>query len=141
MMTTSSATPSTFFGNINVHNFVSNSTTVTFSSDGSAKKIESGERTENGVKTYSGPSLYIANIGRDEFELLSHTLVENDFANEPDSKEIASLPASVTLTVKYATNEKVIKAGNTGKDTPEMTMILKAIDDLDRKINWTANRK
>lgn len=139
MATTSSATPTTFFGNINIHNYVSKNVKLTFNSDGAATKSEAGGHTADGVKT-SSAAAYSANIGRDDFTRLARVLVENDFANEPDSANITSLPSSVILTVKYGGKEKRIKASNMGNDTPEMTTMLKAIDELDKKVNWTASR-
>lgn len=138
MSSTYAPKPAAYFGNINVQNFTSSNSELSFTSDGIATKLVSSEKTVNGVKTSSGPMKYLVNIGTDAFRSLANVLVENDFANEPKSPEITSLPISVTLTVVHSGGETVVQASNMNKDTPEMTEILKAIDALDKKTQWEA---
>ena len=133
--------PSAYFGNITVENFRSSTIEVSFKSDGTATKYELSEKTVNGVKTTSGPARYVVNIGADAFRKLAEVLVENDFANEPRSRDITSLPISVTLTVIHGGGEKVIEASNMDKDTPELTAILKAIDDLQKRTDWEPGKQ
>lgn len=141
MRSTASIKPAAFFGNINVQNFVSQSTTLTFFATGIAQKIEVSERTVDGKKVYGGPTKYELNIGRDAFEQLTAVMVENDFANEPDSLNITSLPERVELTVSYGSNKKLIKASNTDQDSLEMAAMLKAIDLLAARTDWRAGQK
>lgn len=141
MASTAPPKPAAYFSNINVQNFVSSTAEWTFASDGTARKVISDEQTQNGVKTQSGPTTYAVSIGRDKFEELANILVANDFANEPDSKNITSLPASVTLTVTHTGGVKVIKASNMGSDTPELSAIIIAIAELDKKIDWAAGKQ
>lgn len=133
--------PAAYFGNITVENFRSSTIEVSFKSDGTATKYELSEKTVNGVKTTSGPARYVVNIGADAFRKLAEVLVENDFANEPRSRDITSLPISVTLTVIHAEGEKVIEASNMDKDTPELTAILEAIDDLQKRTDWEPGKQ
>ncbi len=141
MRSTASIKPAAFFGNINVQNFVSESTSLTFFASGIAQKVETSERTVNGKKVYGGPTKFEVSIGRDAFARLVAVMVENDFANEPDSILITSLPERVELTVTYNSNSKVIKASNTGQDTLEMAAMLKAIDQLPDHTDWRAGQK
>ncbi len=141
MRSTASTKPAAFFGNINVQNFVSESMTLTFHASGIANKVEASERTVDGNKVYGGPTKYEANIGVDAFAQLAALMAENDFANEPDSINITSLPEKVELTVTYGSNTKLIKASNTEQDTLEMAAMLKAIDQLAGRTDWRAGRK
>lgn len=141
MRSTTSTRPAAFFGNINVQNFISESTTLTFFASGTATKVEASERTVDGKKTSSGPTKYEVNIGRDAFARLAAVMAENDFANEPDSKNIISLPVRVELTLTYGSRTKLIKASNAGQDTPEMTAILQAIDRLAEQTDWRSGRQ
>ncbi|MBK9163727.1 MAG: hypothetical protein IPM21_07430 [Acidobacteria bacterium] len=141
MRSTASTKPAAFFGNINVQNFISESSTLTFLASGTATKVEADERTDDGIKTFSGPTKYEVNIGRDAFARLAAVMAENDFANEPDSTNIISLPIRVELTVKYGSSTKLIKASNAGQDTLEMTAMLNAIDQLAGSTDWRAGRK
>lgn len=136
MRSTASTKPAAFFGNINVQNFISESTTLTFLASGTATKVEASERTVDGNKTSSGPTKYEVNLGSDAFAQLAAVMAENDFANEPDSTNIISLPIRVELTVKYGPNIKLIRASNAGQDTLEMTAMLEAIDRLAGQTNW-----
>lgn len=138
MSSTYGPKPAAYFGNINVQNFTSSTSELSFTSDGIAIRVSSSEETVDGVKTSKGPTRYVVNIGTEAFRSLANVLVENDFANEPRSREISSLPISVILTVVHSRGETVIEASNMNKDTPEMTAILKAIDALDKKTQWEA---
>ena len=141
MRSAASTKPAAFFGNINVQNFISESTTLTFFASGIAQKIEVSERTVDGNKIFGGPTKYEVNLGRDAFARLAEVMVENDFVNEPDSTNIISLPIRVELTVKYVPNTKLIKASNAGRDTLEMKAMLKAIDHLAGSTDWSSGRK
>lgn len=141
MRSTASTRPAAFFGNINVQNFISESTTLTFFASGIAQKVEASERTLDGKKTSSGPTKYEVNIGREAFAQLAAVMAENDFANEPDSTNIISLPIRVELTVTYGSNTKLIKASNAGQDTPEMKAMLAAIDRLSGQTDWRSGRQ
>ncbi len=140
MSSTASTRPAAFFGNINVQNFISESTTLTFFASGIAQKVEAAERTVDGNKTSSGPTKYEVNIGREAFARLAEVMAENDFANEPDSTNIISLPIRVELTVTYGSNTKLIRASNAGQDTLEMKAMLGAIDRLAGQTDWRSGR-
>lgn len=140
MSSTASTRPAAFFGNINVQNFISESTTLTFFASGIAQKVEAAERTVDGNKTSSGPTKYEVNIGREAFARLAEVMSENDFANEPDSTNIISLPIRVELTVTYGSNTKLIRASNAGQDTLEMKAMLGAIDRLAGQTDWRSGR-
>ena len=141
MGSTASTRPAAFFGNINVQNFISESATLTFFASGIAQKVEASERTVDGNKTSSGPTKYEGHIGRDGFARLAEVMAENDFANEPDSTNIISLPIRVELTVTYGSNKKLIMASNTGQDTFEMKAMLQAIDRLAGQTDWQSGRQ
>ncbi len=141
MRSTASTRPAAFFGNINVQNFAAESTTLTFLASGTATKVEASERTVDGKKTSSGPRKHEVNIGRDAFARLAAVMAENDFANEPDSTNIISLPIRVELTVTYGSNTKLIKASNAGQDTLEMKAMLEAIDRLAGQTDWRSGRQ
>ena len=141
MRSTASTKPAAFFGNINVQNFISESTTLTFFASGIAKKIEVSERTVDGNKIFGGPTLYEVNIGPDAFARLAAVIAENDFANEPDSTNITSLPIKVELTVTYGSTKKLIRASNAGQDTLEMKAMLDAIDRLAGQADWQSGRQ
>ncbi|MBC7898880.1 MAG: hypothetical protein H7070_02405 [Saprospiraceae bacterium] len=132
----STASTALFFGKVNSLNNSLTSKSVIFYSDGAATKITAGERTVNGNKSYEGPKKYTASIGPAEFAVLALVLTKNDFMNEEDSREISSLPIKKVLIITYASGTKVIKTGNMGKDTPEITEILAVFRALEQKTAW-----
>ena len=131
-----SANTKAFFGNVNPQNNAHSIETTTFSSDGTATKVKSGERTVNGSKIWSGPTLDSALISSEDFSVLTSSLAENDFINEEDSHNISSLPIKKVLTISYKSGVKVIKTGNMDKDTPEITEILSVFRALEQKMAW-----
>ncbi len=133
---TYSANTRAFFGNVNPQNNSHSVETVTFSSDGTATKVTSGERTVNGTKIYSGPTLDNAVISPEDFSVLALTLSKNDFVNEEDSRNMTSLPIKKVLTINYKSGVKVIKTDNMGKDTLEITEILTVFRALELKMAW-----
>lgn len=123
------------FSNINVQNFTSSSKVLTFVSDGTASKETTVDTTENG-KTVKKNERFAATITQADFSALANVFAENDFVNEPDSKDITSLPIKNILTIAYRNGSKTVNTGHTGKDTPETTAMLGAIKELERKTNW-----
>jgi len=125
-----------YFGNINVQNFTSTSRSMTFSSDGSATKRSSVETTVNGVKSPAKIERYAATIDTALFAELAKALADNDFANEPDSRDITSLPIKKILTITYNGAEKTINTGHMGRNSLELSAMLNAVNALDRKTVW-----
>lgn len=123
------------FGNINVQNFTSSSKVLIFSADGTASKDTVTETLENG-KTVRRSERFAASITQSDFSRLAGIFAENDFVNEPDSKNITSLPIKNVLTITYRDGSKIINTGHTGVDSPETTAMLNAIKELEQKIAW-----
>jgi len=121
--------------NINVQNFTSSSKMLIFSADGTASKDTTRDTTENG-KTVKKSERFAATIAQTDFAALARVFADNDFVNEPDSKDITSLPIKNVLTITYRDGSKTLNTGHTGKDTPETTAMLKAIKDLEQKTAW-----
>lgn len=128
--------PAAFFSNVNVQNFTSSSRTVTFSSDGTALREIITESTVNGVKNPSKIQKFTATIPHGEFAELAKVFADNDFVNEPDSKDITSLPIKKALTVTYSGGEKTINTGHMNRDTPETAAMLGAFKELEKQTNW-----
>jgi hypothetical protein len=127
-----------FFSNINVQNFTSLVRKVTFEANGSALKESSTEITVNGSKTPPRNERLIGTIEPGGFAALAQVMADNDFLNEPDSRDITSLPIKKVVTITYRSGEKAINTGHTGKDTRETLAIVTAIKDLDKKVSWRA---
>jgi len=125
-----------FLGNVNPQNNKSSTKTVSFSSDGSAMKRISGERTVNGRKITDDPATFSAQISPADFALLAAALVENDFANQADARTSSSLPIKKVLTVMYASGTKIITTDNMDRDIPELNEILSVFRSLENKAVW-----
>ena len=134
--TSTRASAAQFFGNVNPANFVSRSTTVSFSADGSATKVIGESGAMNGIPVSPTPQKYSGATTRDKFVELAQILVENDFLGENDSKTSTSLPIKFVLTVAYSSGEKTIQTSNSGNDTPEVDAMLKAFRNLENSIAW-----
>lgn len=132
----SSMRPAAHFSNINVANYSSSSSTVTFSSDGTATKNTLSESTVNGVKQTPKSERFTATVDTPDFAALARVFAENDFANEPDSRDITSLPIKKSLTITYRGGEKTINTGHMGRDSIETSAMLSAFKELEKKLAW-----
>jgi hypothetical protein len=136
----SAMSPAAHFSNINMANYSSSSSTVTFSSDGTAAKETSSESTVNGVKQTQKNERFTATVDSSAFAALAKVFAENDFANEPDSRDITSLPIKKSLTITYSGGEKTINTGHMGKDSIETSAMLAAFKELEKKLSWQLAR-
>lgn len=130
------ASAAQYFGNVNPANFVSRSTTVSFSGDGTAVKVIGESGAINGIPVSPTPQKSTGAITREKFAELARVFVENDFLGEEDSKTSTSLPESYTLIVTHSAGEKKFKTSNTGNDTPEAEAMLRAFRSLETSVNW-----
>ena len=128
--------PAAHFSNINVANYSSSSSTVTFSSDGTAMKNTLSESTVNGVKQTPKTERFTATVDAADFAALARVFADNDFANEPDSRDITSLPIKKSLTITYSGGEKTINTGHMGKNSIETSAMLTAFKELEKKLSW-----
>jgi|SRR5687768_231275 len=128
--------PRGFFSKIDVKNFTSTTSTLVFAADGSATKITASESTANGVKAPSKNESLSAAVNSEIFTKLAKVLADNDFSNEPDSREISTLPKKLTLTITYKSGEKVINLSNMGKHSPEVSAMLDAVKAADTTTTW-----
>lgn len=136
MGNTSAINPAGLLGNINVQNFTSSSRTVTFFADGTATREITTESTVNGVKARPKLDKFTATLEPGKFASLAQVIADNDFANEPDSKDITSLPIKKVLTITYSGGEKTIITGHMGRNTLETAAMLSAISELEKQIAW-----
>lgn len=134
-------TTKNFFGNINIQNYSSTSKIVSFSADGSAAKRTVVESTVNGVKSSPKKENLTGNIDKEAFAALAKVLADNDFVNEPDSREISSLPIKKVLSISYKGGEKVINTGNMGKNTLETSAMLEAFRALEQRTAWANSER
>jgi hypothetical protein len=140
MSNRSATSPAAYFSNINVANYSSSSSTVTFSSDGTATKETSSESTSGGVKQAPKNERFTATVDSSAFASLAQVLADNDFANEPDSRDITSLPIKKLLTIAYTGGEKTIVTGHMGRNSIETSAMLAAIKELEQKVSWQPTR-
>lgn len=136
MSNRSALSPAAYFSNINTSNYSSSSSVVTFSSDGTATKETSNESTINGNKQPPKNERFTGTVDSSAFAALAKVFAENDFSNEPDSRDITSLPIRKVLTIQYKAGQKVINTGHMGRDSPETLAMLAAIKELERKVTW-----
>ena len=125
-----------YFGNVSSTNFTSSSRILKFSVDGPAIKRSTVESTANGIKAAPRVESYVANVEAAQFADLTKSFADNDFANEPDSRDITSLPIRKILTISYTGGEKVVNTGHMGRNSIELTAMLNALNELDRKTAW-----
>lgn len=128
--------PRGFFSNINVQNYSSSTSTFVFAADGSATKHTASDSTVNGVKAPPKNERFSAAIDPDSFSKLARVFADNDFSNEPDSREISTLPKKLVLTITHKNGEKVINLSNMGKHSPEVSAMLDAVKAADNATKW-----
>ncbi len=136
MSNRSAMSPAAYLSNINTTNYSSSSSTVTFSSDGTATKVTASESTVNGVKQAPKNESFTAAVDSSDFAALAKVLADNDFVNETDSRDITSLPIRKILTVTYNGGEKTIVTGHMGRNSIETSAMLAAIKELEKKVSW-----
>lgn len=128
--------PGGYLSNVNTTNYSSSSSIVTFASDGTASKETTSEGTINGVKQAPKNERFTAAVDAASFSELANVFADNDFANEPDSRDITSLPIKKVLTITYEGGEKVINTGHMDKNSPETAAMLAAFKNLEKKAAW-----
>jgi hypothetical protein len=128
--------PAAYLSNINMSNYSSSSSTVTFSSDGTATKQTASESTVNGVKQTPKNEGFTGTVDSSAFAALAQVFADNDFANEPDSRDITSLQIRKILTITYNGGEKTIVTGHMGRNSIETSAMLAAIKELEAKVSW-----
>ncbi len=107
------------FSKIDGANNSLSSSTVTFSSDGTATKETSSELTVNGVKPAPRNERFTVTVDSSDFASLAQVRAYKDFAHEPDSRDITSLPIKKVLTITYNGGEKTIVTGHMGRNSIE----------------------
>src|SRR5687767_8001104 len=136
MSNRSAISPAAYFSNINTANYFSSWSRVTFSSDGTATKETLSQSTAGGVKQTPKKEVFSATVDSSAFAALAQVFADNDFASEPDSRDITSLPIKKVLTITYRGGEKTINTGHMGRDSIETGAMLTAIKELEKKVSW-----
>jgi hypothetical protein len=131
----SATSPAAYLSNIR-GDYSSSTVTVTFYSDGTATKQTSSQATVNDAAQSPKSERFTATVDSGNFAALAQVLADNDFANEPDSRDITSLPIRKILTITYNGGEKTIITGHMGKNSIETSAMLTAFKELEKKVSW-----
>ena len=132
-----------FLGNVDSENNVDKSMVITLFSDGSAKKVSREKKTINGKKMRGTVKRSEGSFPQKDFQKLASALVENDFLNTEDSKNVTSAPWKRELVIFYSASivsvmnsEKRIELGHTGEEKQELEVMVTAFERLEKTIKW-----
>lgn len=117
--------------------YSNHSTTKTvFAADGTALKSSTVVTYDAENKKSERTTRLEGTPAKEQFVRLAEVLVENDFLNEPDSREIITDSNSYALKITYVGGEKKIATSNVGRDTLETAAILRAFRELQNRVEW-----
>ena len=106
---------------------------IQFRRDLSATLIKEKNYDRDGPDELSNST---ARLTEQQFQRLAEVCAKFDIANEPDVTDNIS-ERGTHLTIEYNGETKRIVTSNTGKNSPGIAELLKAIDDLQRGVAWT----
>ncbi len=136
-----------FLGNVDSENNVDKSLVVTLFSDGTAQRVSREQKTINGKKMRATVKRSEGSFPQKDFQKLASALVENDFLNTEDSKNVTSLPWKKELVIFYSASmvsivnsEKRIELGHDGEEKPGLQAILDAFRRLEKETKWEQDK-